>query len=206
MHDNASLDCGENNTMPENATLCLISEGTDFSTYLLDGEVNASGRLTSDGVSTLMKELDGETFEGTGIFEGVGTLNGTGLFIGPGTFSGDMVNPGSFYQTGLVPGVYNMIALMPNGREILLPEPVEVGLEVSYDLAMTVPASLFADQLTTMSGEAIPNQDVQLIDVALGEDEMITITSDEEGNVSYGPITAGEYYVRVDLDLSLIHI
>ena len=51
-----------------------------------------------------------------------------------------------------------------------------------------------------MSGEAIPNQDVQLIDVALGEDEMITITSDEEGNVSYGPITAGEYYVRVDLD------
>ncbi|MEC7484737.1 MAG: hypothetical protein VX998_08110, partial [Candidatus Thermoplasmatota archaeon] len=199
-HDNASLDCGENNTMPENATLCLISEGTDFSTYLLDGEVNASGRLTSDGVSTLMKELDGETFEGTGIFEGVGTLNGTGLFIGPGTFSGDMVNPGSFYQTGLVPGVYNMIALMPNGREILLPEPVEVGIEASFDLVMTVPASLFADQLTTMSGEAIPNQDVQLIDVALGEDEMITITSDEEGNVSYGPITAGQYYVRVDLD------
>ena len=78
--------------MPENATLCLISEGTDFSTYLLDGEVKASGRLTSDGVSTLMKELDGETFEGTGIFEGVGTLNGTGLFIGPGTFSGDIVN------------------------------------------------------------------------------------------------------------------
>ena len=199
-HDNASLGCGENNTMPENATLCLISEGTDFSTYLLDGEVNASGRLTSDGVSTLTKELDGETFEGTGIFEGVGTLNGTGLFIGPGTFSGDMVNPGSFYQTGLVPGVYNMIALMPNGREILLPEPVEVGMEASFDLAMTVPASLFADQLTTMSGEAIPNQDVQLIDVALGEEEMITITSDEEGNVSYGPITAGEYYVRVDLD------
>ena len=65
---------------------------------------------------------------------------------------------------------------------------------------MTVPASLFADQLTAMSGEAIPNQDVQLIDVALGEDEIITITSDEEGNVSYGPITAGEYFVRVDLD------
>ena len=68
--------------MPENATLCLISEGVDFSTYLLDGEVHANGRLTSDGVSTLMKQLDGETFEGTGIFEGVGTLNGTGLFIG----------------------------------------------------------------------------------------------------------------------------
>ncbi len=199
-HDNSSLDCGENDTMPDNATLCLISEGVDFSTYLLDGEVLANGRLTSDGISTLMKELDGETFEGTGIFEGIGTLNGTGLFIGPGTFSGDIVNPGSFYQTGLVPGVYNMIALMPNGREILLPDPVEVGIEPSYDLSMTVPASLFADQLTTMSGEAIPNQEVQLIDVVLGEDEMVTITSDDEGNVTYGPITAGEYYVRVDLD------
>ncbi len=199
-HDNASLDCAENATMPENATLCLISEGVDFSTYLLDGEVLANGRLTSDGVSTLMKQLDGETFEGTGIFEGVGTLNGTGLFIGPGTFSGDIVNPGSFYQTGLVPGVYNMIALMPNGREILLPDPVEVGIEPSFDLSMTVPASLFEDQLTTMSGEAIPNQEVQLVDVELGEDEMITIMSDEEGNVTYGPITAGEYYVRVDVD------
>jgi asparagine N-glycosylation enzyme membrane subunit Stt3 len=199
-HDNASLDCGENLTMPANATLCIISTGTDFSTYLLDGEVMANGRLTSDGISTLTKELDGETFEGTGIFEGVGTLNGTGLFIGPGTFSGDIVSPGSFYQTGLVPGVYNMIALMPNGREILLPDPVEVGIEPSYDLSMTVPASLFEDQLTTMSGEAIPNQEVQLIDVVLGEDEMIVLTSDDDGNVTYGPITAGEYYVRVDLD------
>ena len=199
-HDNASLACGENNTMPDNATLCLISEGTDFSTYLLDGEVTANGRLTSDGVSTLTKELDGETFEGTGIFEGIGTLNGTGLFIGPGAFSGDIVNPGSFYRTGLVPGVYNMIALMPNGREVLLPDPVEVGIEPSYDLLMTVPASLFQDTLTSSTGEIIPNQEVELIDVELGEDEMIVLTSDEEGNVSYGPLTAGSYYLRIDLD------
>ena len=199
-HDNASLACGENNTMPDNATLCLISEGTDFSTYLLDGEVTANGRLTSDGVSTLTKELDGETFEGTGIFEGIGTLNGTGLFIGPGAFSGDIVNPGSFYRTGLVPGVYNMIALMPNGREVLLPDPVEVGIEPSYDLLMTVPASLFQDTLTSSTGEIIPNQEVELIDVELGEDEMIVLTSDEEGNVSYGPLTAGNYYLRIDLD------
>ena len=199
-HDNASLACAENSTMPDNATLCLISEGTDFSTYLLNGEVNANGRLTSDGISTLTKELDGETFEGTGIFEGVGTLNGTGLFIGPGTFSGDIVNPGSFYRTGLVPGVYNMIALMPNGREVLLPDPVQVGIEPSYDLSMTVPASLFEDTLTTMAGDTIPNQEIELIDVELGEDEMIVLTSDEEGNVSYGPMTAGIYYLRVDLD------
>ena len=199
-HDNASLDCAENNTMPDNATLCLISVSNDFSTYLLNGEAMANGRLTSDGISTLTKELDGETFEGTGIFEGIGTLNGTGLFIGPGSFSGDIVNPGSFYQTGLVPGVYNMIALMPNGREILLPDPVEVGIEPSYDLSMTVPASLFEDTLTSMTGDTIPNQEIQLVDVELGEDEMIVLVSDEEGNVSYGPITAGNYYLRVDLD------
>ena len=54
-HDNASLECGENNTMPENATLCLIGVSTDFSTYLLDGIAKANGRLTSDGVSTLTK-------------------------------------------------------------------------------------------------------------------------------------------------------
>ena len=48
-----------------------------------------------------------------------------------------------------------------------------------------------------MTGDLIPNQEIQLIDVELGEDEMITLISDEEGNVSYGPITAGNYYLRV---------
>ena len=51
-----------------------------------------------------------------------------------------------------------------------------------------------------MSGENLPNQEVQLIDSELGEENMIVLFSDEEGNVSYGPITAGEYYIRVDLD------
>ena len=199
-HDNASLDCAENSTMPENATLCLISAGADYSTYLLDGEVLASGRLTSDGISTLTKELDGETFEGTGIFEGIGTLNGTGLFVGPGSFSGDIVDPGSFYQTGLVPGVYNMIAQMPNGREILLPDPVEVGIEPSYDLEMTLPASVFEGTLKSMTDEPIADQEIQLMDVELGEDSVVTFNTDEVGNVTYGPITSGDYYVRVDMD------
>ena len=199
-HDNATLDCGENSTMPENATLCLISTGTDFSTYLLDGEAIANGRLTSDGISTLMKQLDGETFEGTGVFEGVGTLNGTGLFVGPGSFSGDIVDPGSFYQTGLVPGVYHMIAQMPNGREILLPDPVEVGIEPTFDLEMTLPASVFEGTLKTVTDDPIANQIVEFVDIELGEDEIVTFTSDDVGNVTYGPITSGDYFVRVDID------
>ena len=199
-HDNSSLPCGENETMPVNASLCVLSTGTEFSTYLLDGEVEANGRFTSEGVSSLKKELVGETFEGTGAFEGIGTLSGTGLFIGPGFFSGDIVSPGSFYMTGILPGVYNMLAVMPNGREILLPDPVTVGLEPTYDLAMTVPASQISDTLTTMEGDVLANQNLTLIDVELGEEFMIPLTSNEDGNVSYGPITSGLYYLRVDLD------
>ena len=199
-HDNASLPCGENETMPANASLCLLSTGTEFSTYLLDGEVQANGRLTSQGVSSLKKELVGETFEGTGSFDGIGTLNGTGLFIGPGFFSGDLVSPGSFYMTGILPGIYNMIAVMPNGREILLPDPVTVGLEPTYDLAMTLPASQISDTLLTMDGDVLAHQELELIDVELGEESLISLTSGEDGNVSYGPITSGFYYLRVDLD------
>ena len=199
-HDNASLPCGENKTMPANASLCVISTGTEFSTYLLDGEVEANGRLTSEGVSSLKKELVGETFEGTGSFEGIGTLNGTGLFIGPGFFSGDIVSPGSFYLSGILPGVYNMLAVMPNGREILLPDPVVVGLEPTYDLSMTVPASQISDILSSMDGEVLANQNLTLIDVELGEEFKIPLTSGDDGTVSYGPITSGFYYLRVDLD------
>ena len=186
--------------MPANASLCVISTGTEFSTYLLDGEVEANGRLTSEGVSSLKKELIGETFEGTGSFEGIGTLNGTGLFIGPGFFSGDIVSPGSFYLSGILPGVYNMLAVMPNGREILLPDPVVVGLEPTYDLSMTVPASQISDILSSMDGEVLANQNLTLIDVELGEEFKIPLTSGDDGTVSYGPITSGFYYLRVDLD------
>ena len=60
--------------------------------------------MTADGPVSVVKYLDGETFEGTGFYEGIGTANGTGLFIGEGTFSGPMVAPGSFYKTGLDAG------------------------------------------------------------------------------------------------------
>ena len=42
--------------------------------------------MTADGDVTVVKYLDGETFEGTGVYDGIGTANGTGLFIGEGTF------------------------------------------------------------------------------------------------------------------------
>ena len=142
----------------------------------------------------------GETLEGAGLFEGTGTFNGTGLFIGVGTFSGPMVEPGSFYKTGLLPGTYNMIAQLPNGKEVLLPDPVEIGIDPSYDLDMTMPGAIFKDTLKDMHGDALPNQTIEWIDVELGEDAAVMIMTDEEGNFSYGPIPPGDYYYRGDVD------
>ncbi|MDA8546286.1 glycosyltransferase family 39 protein [Euryarchaeota archaeon] len=196
------MDCLDNETapMPENSTICVLDATTSPLTYLLDGGVEANGRLTSDGVSTLVTEHVGDSFEATGSFEGIGTLNGTGLFIGIGDFSGEMVQPGSFYLTGLIPGVYNMIAQLDNGKEVLLPDPVNVGISPSYDLAMSMPGSIFEDTLQDFYEEAFANEVIELVDVDIGMDSLVEIHTDEDGNFSYGPLATGEYFYRVDVD------
>ena len=199
--DNAS-----NIVMPENETLCLADDTTSPPTYRLEGTVSAFGTFTSEGTSTLTRTYgdadagQGETIEGAGLFEGTGTFNGTGLFIGIGTFSGPMVEPGSFYKTGLLPGTYNMIAQLANGKEVLLPDPVEIGIEPSYDLALNMPGAIFQDTLEDMMGDPVANQTIELVDVDLGEEFAVEIITDEEGNFSYGPVPKGDYYYRVDAD------
>ena len=163
--------------MPTNETLCVKDNSGDLTVYMLDGEATANGRLTSEGISTLKTELVNATFEATGSFEGTGTLNGTGLFIGKGHFAGSMVQPGSFYITGLVPGMYNMIAQLDNGKEVLLPSAVDVGINPSYDLEMTMPGSLFEDVLEDFFGEVYANETIELIDEGLGEEYAIQILS-----------------------------
>ena len=199
-------DNESNPVMPENETFCLVDATTNPPTYRLEGTVDAFGTFTSEGTSTLQRTYgdadagQGETIEGAGRFEGTGTFNGTGLFIGVGTFSGPMVEPGSFYKTGLLPGTYNMIAQLANGKEVLLPDPVEIGIEPSYDLKMNMPGAIFTDTLETMAGDLLPNQTIELIDRDLGEEFAIMIATDEFGNFSYGPVPKGDYYYRVDLD------
>ena len=199
-------DNESNPVMPENETFCLIDDSGELPTYRLEGTVDAFGTFTSEGTSTLSRTYgdaeagQGETIEGAGLFEGTGTFNGTGLFIGVGTFSGPMVEPGSFYKTGLLPGTYNMIAQLANGKEVLLPEPVEIGIEPTYDLAMTMPGAIFKDTLKDMHGDAMPNQTIEFVDVELGDEFAVMITTDEEGNFSYGPVAPGEYYYRGDVD------
>ena len=193
----------DDETVNSTHTACLTSEAD---TYLFEGTVDANGRMTADGEVIVVKFLDGETFEGTGVYEGIGTANGTGLFIGEGTFSGPMVAPGSFYKTGLMPGTYNMIAMMENGREILLPDPVEIGVEPTTDLEMKMPGSIFADTLfadyfTNGDPTPLPNETIELVDFGLEEgSEPVLIETDENGNFSYGPLATGEYQWRVDID------
>ena len=196
-------DCFEENgtfSMPTNETICTKSTDGDVTTYMLDGEITANGRLTSQGISTLKTELNNATFEATGSFEGIGTINGTGLFIGQGDFAGSMVQPGSFYITGLVPGMYNMIAQLDNGKEVLLPDPVNVGITPTYDLAMTMPGSLFEDTLEDFFSEVFANETIELIDEGLGEEFLVNIITDENGSFSYGPLAPGDYFYRVDVD------
>ncbi len=199
-------DNTSNAVMPANQTLCLADDTTSPPTYRLEGTVDAQGTFTSEGTSTLTRTYgdadagQGETIEGAGLFEGTGTFNGTGLFIGVGTFSGPMVEPGSFYRTGLLPGTYNMIAQLANGKEVLLPDPVEIGVTPSYDLDMNMPGAIFTDILANMVGDGLANTTIELIDRDLGEDVTVVIVTDEMGNFSYGPVAKGDYYYRVDVD------
>ena len=131
--------------------------------------------------------------------------NGTPIH-GEGTFSGPMVAPGSFYKTGLMPGEYSMIAVMESGREIQLPDPIQVTIEPTTGLEMKMPGSNFEDTLLSeqlSDGEytVLSNTTIELVDFDLGEDsEPILIVTDEEGNFSYGPLASGFYQWRVDID------
>ena len=180
--------------------VCLFEQGDDLNTYLFNGTLNASGRMTANGSVQFTTYMEGETFEGIGIFEGTGTINGTGLFTGIGTFSGPIVEPGSFYISGLAPGTYNMIAQLDNGKEVLLPQPVIVEIHPQFDLQLTMPGSFFTDTMSDLAGNLFLNNSFELIDTELGVDNAIIIETDENGTFEYGPLTKGEYYYRFDLD------
>ena len=190
----------ENISIPVNQTICLMDDSGDLPIYMIDGEYDADGRFTSSGVSVLSQEHELSTFEGIGTFEGTGTFNGTGLFTGIGDFSGEMVSPGSFYQTGLVPGDYEVYAMFDNGREVMLPETISVGLVPSYDLALTIPGSVLRGNITDISGNNISNFSFEFTDLLLDDSSPIQVETNSTGGYYYGPISTGEYQFRIDID------
>jgi hypothetical protein len=89
---------------------------------------------------------------------------------------------------------------LDNGKEVLLPDPVDVGINPTYDLDMTMPGSLFADTLEDFFGEVYGNETIELVDTGLGEAYAVDILTDENGTFSYGPLAPGDYFYRVDID------
>ena len=189
-----------NITMPQNETVCLKDDSGELPIYLVDGEVSANGRFTSVGDTILVQEHEGSSFEGIGFFEGTGTFNGTGRFVGAGTFSGEMVSPGSFYQTGLVPGEYEVTANLQNGREVLLPQTVTVGINPEFGISLVMPGSMISGNLTNSTGGALANTSFEFIDSLIEDATPIIVTTNETGGYRYGPISSGEYEYRIDID------
>ena len=201
-----SVDCDvdvnntDNITMPTNETVCLKDGTGDLPVYLIEGEVVANGRFTSVGDTILVQEHEGSSFEGIGFFEGTGTFNGTGRFVGSGDFSGEMVSPGSFYQTGIVPGEYEAFASLSNGREVQLPETVMVGINPEFGLSLSMPGSLIKGNLTNATGGVLDNVSFEIVDQLIEGASPVVITSNESGGYTYGPISSGEYEYRIDID------
>ena len=197
---NVSEENPANVTMPVNQTVCLKDTTGDLPIYMIDGEVEANGRFTSVGDTVLVQEHQGSSFEGIGLFEGTGTFEGTGRFVGSGQFSGEMVSPGSFYQTGIVPGEYEAFASLDNGREVLLPETVTVGINPEFGLVLSMPGSLVSGNLTNASGGILANTSFEIVDTLNDNASIITVTTNETGGYRYGPISTGEYEYRIDID------
>ena len=197
---NIDTEDSTNVTMPTNETVCLKDNTGELLVYLIDGEVTANGRFTSVGDTILVQEHEGSSFEGIGFFEGTGTFNGTGRFVGSGAFSGEMVSPGSFYQTGIVPGEYEVTVSLENGRDVLLPQTINVGLNPEFGIALSMPGSLIAGNLTNATGGILTNTSFEIIDNLIEDSTPVQITTNDTGGYRYGPISSGEYEYRIDLD------
>ena len=197
---NTDSEDSSNVTMPTNETVCLKDDTGELPVYLIDGEVTANGRFTSVGDTILVQEHEGSSFEGIGFFEGTGTFNGTGRFVGSGAFSGEMVSPGSFYQTGIVPGEYEVTVSLENGRDVLLPQTVTVGINPEFGIVLSMPGSLISGNLTNATGGILTNTSFEIIDNLIEDSTPVLITTNDTGGYRYGPISSGEYEYRIDLD------
>ena len=134
-------DCGVNSTMPENHSACILESGD----FLIEGDVNATGRYTSNGSTSFTRSLSHATLVGSGLFEvdtsddldSYGTINGTFANVeGEGIFSGPMVQPGTFHFVDLVPGVYDISVIFSDGTTVDLEEQFIIPLIGSPDVTI----------------------------------------------------------------------
>ena len=209
-------DCNENGTMPENFSICSLSDGD----YLIDGIVNATGRFTSNGTSSFIQMLNGSSLSGTGVFtvdasdesiSSYGIINGTGTFSGEGYFSGAMVKEGTFHMTDAIPGEYDVTVVFEDGTRIEITDGFSVPFAGTASLhEIDLAGGLITGSLVDVGGEPI-TESVTLYN--FNETDMLpsgecsevqfapcTITANETGMLSFGPVVPGEYTVSIDMD------
>lgn len=208
-------DCNENGTMPENFSVCSLSNGD----FLIDGTVNATGRFTSNGTSSFTQIHNGSSLTGSGVFtidasnedlESYGTLNGTGTFTGEGVFSGPMVDEGTFHMIDAIPGDYDVTVVFSDGTR--------VDIEDGFNVPFTGLPSLHVIDVSggTISGKLVDSDENAITSAVLlravdGESDSLgecseigyapcVMTPDENGSFTFGPVVPGEYAIELDMD------
>ena len=219
------IDCDVNETMPENNSLCMQSDGK----YLLDGIVNASGLFTADGVASFTQKLVQSTLIGSGVFStdtsnknlsSYGTINATGSFSGMGIFSGVMVQPGTFHVVDAIPGSYDVAVIFSDDTRV----EIDDGFFISQTISGTptdidINGGLISGILIDESGNYLDSH--VLLESADGSSDVGNIGDCEVvkyapcnihpeltyendlltgSKIEFGPIMPGSYIASIDID------
>ena len=209
-------DCEVNSTMPENNSVCSLDAGL----FLIDGDINATGRFTSNGSTKFTRTLSHATFVGSGIFEvdatedidSYGTINGTFATVsGEGIFSGPMVQPGTFHFVDAIPGQYDIAIIFSDNTRVELDEQFTIPLIGNPDVTtVQVSGGSISGNLVDASGQFV-NNTVFLLDEGSGPSDATIecavsalapcfIHTDQYGFFEFGPIVPGNYTAEIDLD------
>ena len=219
------VDCVVNETMPENNSLCMQSNGK----YLLDGIVNASGLFTADGVASFTQKLVQSTLIGSGVFStdtsdknlsSYGTINATGSFSGTGIFSGVMVQPGTFHVVDAIPGSYDVAVIFSDDTRIEIDDGFTISQTLSGSpIEIDINGGLISGILIDESGNYLDSQvilesaDVSSNEVDIGDCEVVKyapcyinpeLTYENDlltgSKIEFGPIMPGTYIASIDTD------
>ncbi|MAD56273.1 MAG: hypothetical protein CL974_01860, partial [Euryarchaeota archaeon] len=219
------VDCDVNETMPENNSLCMQSNGK----YLLDGIVNASGLFTADGVASFTQKLVQSTLIGSGVFStdtsdknlsSYGTINATGSFSGTGIFSGVMVQPGTFHVVDAIPGSYDVAVIFSDDTRIEIDDGFTISQTLSGSpIEIDINGGLISGILIDESGNYLDSQvilesaDVSSNEVDIGDCEVVKyapcyinpeLTYENDlltgSKIEFGPIMPGTYIASIDTD------
>jgi len=217
INDDITYEDCQDSILPNGNILCHI--GGDE--YLLNGSINASGRFTSDGISTFTKFLNQATLIGSGIFtvdtsqslDSYGIIDGTGSFLGTGIFSGPMVQPGTFQVDDAIPGTYDISVIFEDGSHVNLstqfiiplmnspmPTPISVfGGSISGNLIDSAGAKVNSS-ISLIHSEDHNNGEITTRDCIIVNVAPCLIYPDDSGKITFGPVIPGSYVAEIDSD------